>query len=323
MARGRRAGLLVALLAVLAVPFVFAAPAAAETPGDPIRGLRREIPSPASHAAQAEQRRVAATALARAYPLQPEVLRKRLSVGGEPRSVTLVRPAGPPRAVLVMLHAQYNSADSVVQQYGLQPLVRSGVLLVVPSGLRGTWNVGGKCCGYSGLQGVDDLTMLVEATRLGARYAPATAPRVLAGYSTGAVLAARAVCNGASARAGFDAAVILAGTVPGACTFPAPPRLLVDVHGELDSNIRMYHDTYRRDWRVTLPASAPAMDRLRQRSACAAPSLTAAGTSRTLVARCRRGTVRQVVHTRVGHSYAGLGAPAVLRSVVDAVAARR
>lgn len=320
MARGRRGRVATVLLAALAVPLAVVPPAAAQTSDGQVEVVRREIPSPAARAALAEQRR--ARAAAQAYPAVSDVVRRSFAISGVPRSLTLVRPAGPPRAVLVMLHAQNNTADSVVQDYGLQPLVASGVLLVVPSGLAGSWNVGGTCCGYSGVQGVDDLSMLVEAVRIGSEYAPATAPRVLAGYSTGGILVGRAVCNGASARAGIDAAVVVAGTLPGACTSPAPPRLLVDLHGERDANIRMYHDTYRPEWGVTLPASAPAMARLRARAGCAAPSVTTAGTTRTLVALCPRGVVRQVVRTTVGHSYTGLGTPAVLRSVVDALPPR-
>lgn len=322
MSQGRRARVAAGLLVALGATLLLVPPAAADPAGDPIRGERRELPSPATRADRVEQRD-AAPAAPTVYPAKPEVVTVRFAVGKEPRSVTLVRPAGPPRAVLVMLHAHYNSSGSVVHQYGLQPLVRSGVLLVVPSGIRGTWNAGGTCCGWSGVQRVDDLTMIVEATRIGASHAPATAPRVLAGYSSGAVLVARAVCNGASARAGFDAAVIVAGTVPGACTAPAPPRLLVDLHGQLDANIRMHRDTYRRDWRVTLPASATAMSRLRTRSGCATPTVAVAATTRTLVARCPRGEVREVVHTKVGHSYAGLGSAALLRSVVDGLPPRR
>lgn len=320
MARSRRAALVAGLLAALAAPLLLVAPAAADTSADPISGLRREIPSPAYLAARAEERRLAAAALA--YPTAPDVVRKWVDVGGIPRALTLVRPAGPPRAVLVMLHAQNSTADTVLKEYGLQPMVRSGVLLVVPSGLAGSWNAGATCCGYAGVNGVDDLTLLVQAARIGSEHAPATAPHVLAGYSTGAMLVGRAVCNGASARAGFDAAVMIAGTMLGACTSPAPPRLLVDLHGELDTNIRMYHDTYRTDWRLTLPASAPAMARLRTREACPRPSVSVVGATRTLLARCPQVLVRQVVQTQAGHNYTALDAPAVLRSVVDALPPR-
>ncbi|MCC5972424.1 MAG: hypothetical protein JJT81_00065 [Rubellimicrobium sp.] len=160
--------------------------------------------------------------------------------GGETRRYFVHQPAaGGAGALPVMLafHGGGGDPQSFAARTGLVEMAdRYGFLLVVPEGVRGSWNTGGASpVGFAARSGVDDTgfvgAMLDEVL---ARY-PADRSRVFAaGLSAGGMMAYRLACEMPER---LSAIAVVAGTMAVDRCIGATGVSLLHIHGSNDQNV--------------------------------------------------------------------------------------
>ncbi len=159
-----------------------------------------------------------------------------LDVGGRIRMYRAYRPATlvTPVSVVVMLHGGLGSARQAEQAYGWNALAEErGFVVVYPDAVGAAWAVGGDCCGVAGTNGIDDVGFVERVLTDLASVVSYDKSRVYAvGFSSGGMMAYRLACDTTT----FAAIGVVAGTVLGDCTNPAPISVM-HVHGTADTTV--------------------------------------------------------------------------------------
>jgi polyhydroxybutyrate depolymerase len=144
--------------------------------------------------------------------------------------------AGSAAGLLVVLHGYTWDAQGFESYTGLDAqAARLHLLAVYPQGFARSWNAG-SCCGEAARRGLDDVGFVGALvgdlqSRLGIRYRPTYA----AGFSNGAMLALRIVCE---QPALFRAVVAVAGELERGDCASGPPVSTLLVHGSADQVVR-------------------------------------------------------------------------------------
>ena len=246
---------------------------------------------------------------ARSY--SPEVRVETLQVDGRERSY-LLQPAtgladGEAAALVVVLHQEGGTPDSVAAETELTGLRAQGATLVYPAGIDRSWGAG-ACCGTPRNTGVDDvgfLDALLDDVAEQAAVDPARTAFV--GYSSGGMLTYRYVCG----RPGrLAAAVVVSASLESPCEGRITAPDVLAVHGQKDGTVGFDKAVF-----VTALGLAPrpAVSTLGifTRSAGCSPDPT---TTRLpdaevrLWADCRGGDVEAMVVSEGGHGWGKLGA---------------
>lgn len=162
-----------------------------------------------------------------------------LSHAGEARRYFVHQPAGGTGSlpVLMAFHGGGGDPQGFAARTGLVEMAdRYGFLLVLPEGVRGSWNTGGSSpVGFAARSGVDDTgfagAMLDEVL---ARY-PADRSRVFAaGLSAGGMMAYRLACEMPER---LSAIAVVAGTMAVDRCIGATGVSLLHIHGTNDQNV--------------------------------------------------------------------------------------
>ena len=179
------------------------------------------------------------------------------------------------RPLVLFLHGLGDSGAGFERALGVPPLAKDlGFSFVVPDGAvdgkgRRFWNAGSTCCDFDGL-GPDHVKMLgglpgsVERGG-GGRFDPV----VVVGFSNGAFMAHRLVCD--VPRVG--AIVAIAGAVPGPTDPPCKPTRpvrVVVIHGDADAVVPYAGGPLLGDTSRVVPSAAETAGGWAQRNGCGA-----------------------------------------------------
>jgi polyhydroxybutyrate depolymerase len=139
------------------------------------------------------------------------------------------------RALLLVLHPLGGSAARFEAQAGLDRRAGAvGAVVVYPDGLGHSWNAG-TCCSYGVRRHVDDVRFLTRVVADVERRVAVDPARVaVTGFSNGALMAYRLVCERPDV---FPVAVAVAGDAVGPRCNPAHPVSVLHVHGGRDGVI--------------------------------------------------------------------------------------
>jgi polyhydroxybutyrate depolymerase len=176
-------------------------------------------------------------------PLSARVESGALRTGARERTWRLYVPASmpldQPLTLMIGLHGGFGSGEQFATSARFDAQAEAGQFLAVypdgvPRPLLGlrTWN-GGRCCGYSMEQDIDDVGFISALLdELDARFR-IDAGRVFAvGHSNGAILAYRLACELSSRIAGIGA---VAGSLEVGCVADEPVSIL-SIHGDADTS---------------------------------------------------------------------------------------
>ena len=244
-------------------------------------------------------------------PAQPVAGEHVLRVDGRDR-LYLLDPAtglgeGERAAVVVVLHQEGGTPESVAKETELASLKDTGVTLVYPAGVDTSWDAGG-CCGLPRREGVDDLEFLDAVIENVAERTPVDPARTaLVGYSSGGMLTYRYVC----ARSGsLAAAVVVSGSLESPCAGEVTVPDVLTLHGKQDGTIGLEESSF-----VTALGlrPKPVNKTLREFTAsagCAAPvASTEPGADVYRWSGCLGGGVVEArIIAGAGHGWVGLGA---------------
>lgn len=162
------------------------------------------------------------------------------------RPAIIVSSRSPATGLIVVLHGGMGNPHHLQQRLKLAGLVReAGVVVAFLSGTQaladsGTkrlaWNAGGGCCGLPQQHNIDDVAYVKDAVAaLSARFAIAPEHVYGVGYSNGAMLLQRLLCETNSVQRG----VSLAGSLmvaSGQCPAAAGKKI-VAIHGDADEHV--------------------------------------------------------------------------------------
>src|SRR4051794_24236277 len=160
-----------------------------------------------------------------------------LTVGGRARSYRLFVPTSVPSSpkLVVALHPFDGMAATFERTTNLDAgAVTTGTLVAYPTGINASWNAG-RCCGRAQATGVDDVGFLdAVIDDVEARYPVDQAHVAVGGFSNGALMSYRYLCERSSrvhtAFVGSGALVVPS------CTFSQPIQVL-HMHGVADTTV--------------------------------------------------------------------------------------
>lgn len=161
----------------------------------------------------------------------------RLDAGGRPRAYLLAEARraerGSDPGLLLVLPAANRTVAQTYEQLGLDAWRDHGLAVAVASPLD-NWNAG-TCCGDAASRGVDDVAALAAITTDAVRRSGADRRRVaVLGYSTGALMVYRLLCEGALS---LRAAVEVAGTLATSCDERRDLPAVLALHGQEDATV--------------------------------------------------------------------------------------
>lgn len=157
-------------------------------------------------------------------------------VGGVVRSYRLFVPTNLPAGgsrLIVALHPLGGTAAGFEQLTNLDAgAALTGVLMAYPAGLNGSWDAG-TCCGTAQSTGVNDVAFLDAVMNdVESRYAVDVAHTAIGGFSNGAMMSYRYLCERSSR---VHTAFIGSGAfVAPTCAFSQPVQIL-HMHGMKDT----------------------------------------------------------------------------------------
>lgn len=148
---------------------------------------------------------------------------------------------GEKAAVVVVLHQEGGTPETVAAETELASLKDQGATLVYPAGVDTSWDAGG-CCGLPSRQGVDDVKFLDAVLADVADKTPVDSRRTaLVGYSSGGMLTYRYVC----ARSGsLAAAVVVSGSLESPCAQQVSVPHVLTLHGQKDGTIGLEQSSF-------------------------------------------------------------------------------
>jgi poly(3-hydroxybutyrate) depolymerase len=174
-----------------------------------------------------------------------------LGVGGVQRTYRVVRPAQPPRGLVIALHGYGGDGRSFEQATGFDRQAVSDHLVVVyPDGIGRAWNAG-FCCPFASAPTIDDVAFL---SALADRLQPAGTPTFLAGFSNGGMLAYHAACR----LPKRFAAIAVIGADSEECSPKGPLPAILAIQGTSDALTGERVWGMRSGTWVNVEASAPA-----------------------------------------------------------------
>jgi len=177
-------------------------------------------------------------------PAPPAVARWTLAVDGRPRTATVVGPAGPAgpadpagRPLLVVLHGVGGRGADLRPLGFEEPALAAGAVVAYPDAWRGSWNDGRPGLEPEDPADVpDDVAFFRSLVAEAGRRAGVDPARVaVAGFSNGALMAARLACDAADAVVAVAPVAGTAGEGFEASCRPARPVAVVQVAGDADT----------------------------------------------------------------------------------------
>lgn len=235
-----------------------------------------------------------------------------LRVGGLERTYLYFLPAGHdpsrPTPVILAFHGARTRTATFVAITGLhRDAGRAGYLVVYPTGIGRSWNVG-ACCGPAQAQGVDDLAFVRALLADLGSVARVDPRRVYAtGFSNGGMLSYRLACELPDRIA---AIAPVGGTSAGAfrCDAPRPvPVPVLHMHGALDEWARVEGGVGRQG--LPQPSVAEITGYWRGGNRCTTPPAVVydqRGARCVQYAGCARGAEVEVCTVRdLGHQWPG------------------
>ena len=161
-----------------------------------------------------------------------------VTVAGQERSYLLQPaqnlPAGESSALVVVLHQEGGTPDSVAAETDLAGLRQQGATLAYPAGIDTSWDAG-ACCGAPEGSSVDDVAFLDAVIADAAEQAPVDPSRTaLVGYSSGGMLTYRYACERPGTLA---AAVVVSGSLESPCADDITTPDVLALHGKSDGTI--------------------------------------------------------------------------------------
>lgn len=205
--------------------------------------------------------------------------------------------------LVVMIHGGFGSAQQAEDSYGWDQAATShGFVVAYPHAHDRAWNVGGGCCGQSGVRNVNDVGYITAViAEIESRISIDTNRVFATGISNGGMMAYRLACDTELfAAIGPDATTLM-----GECAHPHPVSV-IHIHGLADSNVRF--DGERGDGKVKIDG-APVPDVIAlfaEADACDPATDAVAGEVTTSIANCEAGrAVELITIATAGHQWPG------------------
>lgn len=246
---------------------------------------------------------------ARAY--STEVRDVTVEVDGLQRSYLLQPATGleddETSALVVVLHQEGGTPQSVAAETGLAALREQGATLVYPAGMDRSWDAG-ACCDKSKKHGVDDVAFLEAVFADAAERAPIDPDRTaLVGYSSGGMLTYRYVCDRPGTLA---AAVVVSGSLESPCGKKITTPDVLTVHGKKDGTIGFDQPKFIKALGLAPRPVVSTLGILTRSAGCTATPTTTqtAGAEVRRWKGCRGGEVQAQLVPGVGHGWAKLDA---------------
>lgn len=255
---------------------------------------------------------VTATACSSAPPVSrsSEQRTVTISVDGRQRSYLLEPaidlPASKSAALVVVLHQEGGTSESIAIETDLQQLRRKGATLVYPAGVDNSWDAG-KCCGEPKEQGVDDVKFLDALFANVRTQTPVdTSREALVGYSSGGMLTYRYLCG---RPVHLAVAVVVSGSLESECKSDITLPQTLALHGKLDGTIGFTKPIFVRKLGLAPRTVLSSLDQLTRSGGCAAPStVNEPGVEVKRWNGCRGGGVEAMLIPGAGHKWGKLGA---------------
>jgi polyhydroxybutyrate depolymerase len=240
--------------------------------------------------------------------LEPRTVQ--LEVDGREREY-LLQPAtglgqGEQAALVVVLHQEGATLESVTSDIELQALRAQGATLAYPAGIDESWDAG-NCCGVPSQQKINDVPFVDAVLDDVARHTPVDPERrALVGYSSGGMLTYRYVC----ARPGrVAAAVVVSGSLESPCDGQISTPDVLAVHGTDDGTIGLDEAIFvKRLGLAPRPATSTLATFTRSAGCSDATSSRSAEGELRLWEGCRGGSVTALLVPGAGHAWDGLDA---------------
>ena len=161
-----------------------------------------------------------------------------LQVGGEDRRYLLhpakELPPGGSTPLVVVLHQEGGTPESVAAETDLAELREDGATLAYPAGIDSSWGAG-ACCGTPTKRGIDDVAFLDALIEDASERAPVDPRRTaFVGYSSGGMLTYRYVCDRPGTLA---AAVVVSGSLESPCGDAITTPDVLALHGKADGTV--------------------------------------------------------------------------------------
>jgi polyhydroxybutyrate depolymerase len=235
-----------------------------------------------------------------------------LQVDGRARTY-LLHPAtglakGAKAALVVVLHQEGGTPQSIADETALTGLTAQGVTLAYPAGLDHSWDAG-ECCGLPSRTRVDDVKFLGDVLQDVGRQTPVDLHRAaLVGYSSGGMLTYRYVC----ARPGtLAAAVVVSGSLESPCGKDISVPNVLTLHGQKDGTIGVETSRFVAALGLSPRTVSTTLKELTRSAGCDGPtSSVEPGVEVYRWAGCRGGVVEAKVIAGAGHGWGRLGASA-------------
>lgn len=240
-----------------------------------------------------------------------EVREVTVEVAGRDRSY-LLQPAqglapGQTSALVVVLHQEGGTPQSVAAETDLAGLRSRGATLVYPAGVDRSWDAG-ACCGTAKADRVDDVAFLEAVFADAAEQAPVDPARTaLVGYSSGGMLTYRYAC----ARPGrLAAAVVVSGSLESPCGEAITTPDVLALHGKSDGTIGLDRPVFIQALGLAPRPAVSSLGIFTRSAGCDATPRTTQ-TPDAEVRRwegCRGGDVQAMLVENAGHGWARLDA---------------
>lgn len=234
-----------------------------------------------------------------------------VEVDGQEREY-LLQPAqglepGERSALVVVLHQEGGTPESVAAETDLADLRQEGATLAYPAGVDRSWDAG-ACCGTPKANGVDDVAFLEAVFADAAEQAPVDPERTaLVGYSSGGMLTYRYVCDRPGTLA---AAVVVSGSLESPCSDTITTPDVLALHGKSDGTIGFDQPRFIKALGLAPRPVVSTLGIFTRSAGCSTqPKTTQAGGAevRRWVG-CRGGEVQAHLVPGVGHGWAKLDA---------------
>lgn len=227
-------------------------------------------------------------------------------VGGTLRTYRLFVPprvGGERHPLLIALHPLGGNAAKFEQISGLDAgAAATGTVVAYPDGLHHSWDAGG-CCAYAARHHVDDVRFLTRVLADVERRLPIDPARVaVTGFSNGALMSYRMVCERPDL---VHVAVAVAGDAVGPRCNPATPVSLLHVHGARDSLIPLSGVASSALAPTGFPPAAASVERIAVADDCsgAVTSTTPSGADWSATGCTDDLTVELLTLAAMGHHY--------------------